>query len=57
MWVSLLRHAPRETLQALGCLTSTLEALRAALDAQDTAALAAIWENARTWRAAAEGRS
>lgn len=57
MWASLLRHAPRETLQALGCLTSTLEALRAAIDAQDTAALAAVWENARGWRTAAEGWS
>jgi prephenate dehydrogenase len=57
MWMSLLWHAPRETVEAIECLTSSLEVLRTAIEGQDAAALAAIWENARAWRAAAEKRS
>ena len=57
MWTSILEHAPRETVDALRCLTSSLEALRAALDEHDPAGIAAIWEKARAWRTRVEPRS
>jgi prephenate dehydrogenase len=57
MWASILRNAPRETIDALRCLTSSLEAFTTALDVQDSVGIAAIWETARAWRTAVEPRS
>lgn len=57
VWVSVLRRSPRETLDALGRLTSMLDALRAALESHDGASLTQIWEQARTWRSSAEDQT
>ena len=54
-WPSLLRGAPAELRTALGQLEATIARLRAALDAGDDAALAAMWERAMNWRREAAG--
>jgi prephenate dehydrogenase len=54
MWAPILRNAPRETLDALRRLTSTLDALRTALERQDDASIATSWEQARAWRQSGE---
>ena len=54
MWAPILERAPRETVEALRCLTSTLGVLCAALDARDAASLADVWGQARAWKERAE---
>jgi prephenate dehydrogenase len=54
MWAPVLQNIPSETVAALRCLTSTLNALGNALEKHDAASIAAIWEHARAWRAGAE---
>ena len=56
MWTSILQAAPPDTIDALDRLTSTLDVLRDAVAGRDAAAIAAVWETARAWRAAAEVR-
>lgn len=54
MWAPILERAPRETVEALRCLTSTLGALGQALDARDARSLADVWGQARAWKRAEE---
>jgi prephenate dehydrogenase len=54
VWVPVLRRSPRETVEALRRLTTTLDALRQALESHDGASLTQTWEQARAWRARAE---
>jgi prephenate dehydrogenase len=56
MWAPILRNAPRETVEALRRLTSSLDALGDALERSDLASLSASWEQGRGWRAGAETR-
>ena len=57
MWGAILERAPRETREALRCLTSTLTALADALEARDHESIARTWAQARSWRARSEGRT
>ena len=57
MWGPLLERAPRETMEALRRLTSTLTALGDALEARDHDSIARTWAQARSWRARSEGRT
>jgi prephenate dehydrogenase len=50
LWKPLLDRAPRETTEALGQLTRTLQDLRAAIEHHDTVSLAAMWEQGRIWK-------
>jgi len=52
-WPELLEGAPDDLDAALAALERTVGELRAALARRDGARLAAIWERARAWRAAA----
>lgn len=54
MWSSILERAPRETIDALRGLTSTLGALGDALEARRSGVLAHIWERGRVWRSPLE---
>jgi prephenate dehydrogenase len=54
MWAPIFRHAPRETVEGLRRLTSTLDALADALERHDATSIARSWEQARAWRASAE---
>ena len=56
MWTSILQAAPRDTVDAVDRLMRTLDALRNAVAARDAAAIGAVWETARAWRAAADSR-
>jgi prephenate dehydrogenase len=57
MWAPILQKAPRETVETLRRLTSMLDTLASALEKHDSASIAAIWEQARAWRARAEKRA
>ena len=50
MWGPILQRAPRETVDALRCLTSTLDALREAVEARDGRSLSDVWTQARAWK-------
>ena len=50
VWAPILERAPRETVEALRRLTSTLDALRQALESHDTRSVARVWTQARTWK-------
>lgn len=54
MWAPILERAPRETVEALRCLTSTLGVLCEALDAHNAMSLADVWGQARDWKLSAE---
>ena len=55
MWAPILERAPRETVEALRCLTSTLGVLCEALDAHDATSLQDVWGQARAWKRSGEG--
>lgn len=55
MWGPILERAPRETMEALHRLTSTLTGLAGALEARDRESIARVWAQARAWRARSEG--
>ena len=50
VWAPILERPPRETIEALRRLTSTLDALREALEAHDTRSVARVWTQAHTWK-------
>ena len=57
MWAPILERAPRETIDALRRLTSTLGELGDALEAHDQGSVAQTWQRARSWKARSEERA
>ncbi len=54
MWAPILERAPRETIDALRRLTSTLAELGDALEARRPESVTAAWQRARAWRSGPE---
>ncbi|MGQ0713189.1 MAG: prephenate dehydrogenase [Gemmatimonadaceae bacterium] len=57
MWRALLERAPSDTATAARKLSRALAQLAEALERRDAAAVARVWERARTWRLAGEDPS